>query len=186
MMDIDNDINEVDELKQAFAPILESIEGVSESTKKIQDELHDMHRLYHNEFSGRLRAAQEKLEQYHEIEMGRVFDDVLREIAKLYVDNAAIVDEIEDERLKKRLNYMFLDMLQLLESKDVFKQESKVGDKRNTKFCQVMERIPAETPEEHDTVAKSRSIGFYTENRALIKEVVDVYLYQNEEEADNG
>jgi hypothetical protein len=29
----------------------------------------------------------------------------------------------------------------------------------------------------HDTIVKSRSTGFYTDNRPLIKELVDIYLF---------
>jgi hypothetical protein len=86
-------------------------------------------------------------------------------------------DDITDEKLKKRLQYMFKDMLQILENNCVSMQKSSPGDKRNTRHCQVVDRLPTDNPELHDTVVSSKSTGFYVENRSLIKEMVDVYLY---------
>jgi hypothetical protein len=71
---------------------------------------------------------------------------------------------------------MFDDIVQILEANGVCKQKSSVGDKRNAKFCHVIERISTENIEFQDTVALSRGTGFYVENRPLIKEPIDVYL----------
>ena len=144
-------------------------------------ELRELRKLYHNEFSGRLQSMQEELGHYREIEKGRIFDDILGDIAKLYAENISILEKIEDVKVKKQLRYMFMDTLQILESYGVSKQESHVGERRNTKFCQVIERIPTDDPEKHDTVAASRSVGFFIENRALVKEMIDVYLYTQPE-----
>ena len=57
-------------------------------------------------------------------------------------------------------------------------QKSSPGDKRNNKFCQIVEKIETDNPELHDTVASSKGTGFYTEKRPLIKELVDVYVYK--------
>jgi hypothetical protein len=87
------------------------------------------------------------------------------------------LNDITDEKLKKRMRYMFEDIVQILEANGVFKQKSKQGDKRNTRHCQVVERIPTSDAELHDTVVQSRGTGFFVENRPLIKEQVDIYLY---------
>ena len=76
---------------------------------------------------------------------------------------------------------MFQDMLQILENKGVNAQKSSPGDKRNTRHCQVIERIYTDKPELHDTVVSSRNTGFYVENRSLVKEMVDVYLFKEDE-----
>jgi hypothetical protein len=120
---------------------------------------------------------QDELERYREAEKGRVFDGILSEVAKLYSDNESISDDTTDPKLKKRIDYILMDIVQILEANGVVEQKSKVGDKRNTRYCQVVERIETDNPELHDTVALSRNTGFYTENRALIKELVDIYLY---------
>lgn len=153
------------------------IKSVAESSSKTAVEIREMHKLYHNEFANRLKSMQEELEQYREAEKGRVFDGILSEIAKLYSNNESVIDQITDDKVKKRIRYMFMDMLQILEANGVSKLKSKPGDKRNTRHCQVIERIPTDNPDLHDTVALSRSTGFYVENRSLVKELVDIYLF---------
>ena len=153
------------------------LQRISKISEKAATEVREMRRLYHNEFSGRLQSMQKELEYYHELEKGRAYDTILSEVARMYCDNYGVVEKIEDEKVRKQLRYMFLDILELLESYGVSKQESSIGDKRNTKFCQVLERVPTEQPEQHDTVAASKSAGFYIENRPLIKELVNVFVY---------
>ena len=55
--------------------------------------------------------------------------------------------------------------------------KSKAGEKRNVRHCQIVERIPTDDSELHDTVAASHSTGFYKGNRTIIKELVDVYFF---------
>jgi hypothetical protein len=65
----------------------------------------------------------------------------------------------------------------MLEANGVSKLRSAPGDKRNTRHCKAIERIPTDKPDLHDTVALSRNTGFYVENRSLVKELVDVYVF---------
>jgi hypothetical protein len=120
---------------------------------------------------------QDELERYREIEKGRIFDGILGEVAKLYCDYESLIGEVAEEKAKKRFGYMLEDIYQILKANGVFKQKSSPGDKRNTRYCQVVERIPTAKSEQHDTVAKSHGTGFYIENRPLIQEPVDIYLY---------
>lgn len=167
----------INEIKTDLTQVSNGVNGITETTSKIASEIREIHKLYHNEFANRLQSMQEELERYRELEKGRTFDGILGEIAKVYSDNITVLNEISDEKINKRLRYMFLDLLQLMGSYDVSKQESKEGEKRNTKHCQVIERIPTDNPELHDTVAKSLNTGFYVENRSLVKEMINVYLY---------
>jgi hypothetical protein len=172
----------LDEIKSDLTALAASIQGVADSAAKTTKEIYELHKLYHNEYAKRLTAMQDELERYREVEKGRAFDGILTEIARLYSDNVFAVEDIADEKLKKRFHYMFFDMLQMLENSGVFKQESKQGDKRNTRHCQVTERIPTCDPNLHDTVAKSFNVGFYIENRTLIKEMVRVYVCEKNKE----
>ena len=175
-----------DEVKPDLTALAAAVQSIADSTAKTSKEIYELHKLYHNEYAKRLTAMQEELERYREIEKGRAFDGILTEIARMYSDNVFAVDDIADEKTQKRFRYMFLDMLQLLENNGVFKQESKQGDKRNTRYCQVTERIPTDDPNLHDTVAKSLNIGFYIENRTLIKEMVRVFVFEtNKEDKEN-
>ena len=143
---------------------------------KIFNELHEMRRLYHNEFAGRLRKLEEELGRYHEIDKGRAFDDILRALAGVYRDHELVLESIADENLRKRVSYIFMDLLDILETYGVYRQKSQKGDKRNVRFCHIENRIETENPELHDTVAASLNSGFYIDKRALIPERVDIYV----------
>lgn len=177
--DTDNALSAV---VDGIASMTQKMIGVEEASKKAQDEIHELRRLYHNEYAGRLRKVEAELHRYQEIEKGRAFDGILIEIARLYSDNVAAIEAITGTRLHKQLRYMFLDLLQLLEGNGVSVQESSEEDKRNSKHCQVVDRIPTNDPSLHDTVAKSLSVGFYIDNRSLIKERVHVYVYEKNTE----
>lgn len=151
-------------------------------TSKISSEIKEIHKLYHNEFVGRLSNMQDELEKYHDIDRGRVYDDILREVARIYCDNEALLGVDADEKIKKRIKFLFMDIEQLLESNGVKIQRSSPGDKRHNKFCQIVERVETTDPEKHDTVVCSKSPGFYTEKRPLIKELIDIYIYQETNE----
>jgi hypothetical protein len=169
---------------ESLSAVLSGIEGVernvnilTESSVKIAGEVREMHKLYHNEYATRLKAMQDELERYREIDKGRIFDGILGEVAKLYSDYESVIEDITEEKAKKRIRYLLEDIVQILEANGVFRQKSNHGDKRNTRHCQVIERIPTNNPALHDVVAQSRGTGFYVENRSLIKEPVDIYLY---------
>jgi hypothetical protein len=164
-------------IKESVLRVEQNVKCVSDSSVKITSEVREMHKLYHNEFASRLKSMQDELERYREIDKGRVFDGILGEVAKLYTDNESVLDDIPDAKAQKRVRYLLLDIIQILESNGVFKQKSNIGDKRNTRYCQVVERIDTDNSDLHDTVALSRNTGFYIENRALIKELIDVYVY---------
>jgi len=177
----------------SFAAILTSVGQIEQKISIIADasvktvgEVRDMHKLYHNEFANRLKSMQDELERYREIDRGRIYDGILGEIAKLYSDNESVLDDIADARVAKRIRYLLMDIVQLLEANGVQLQKSNVGDRRNARYCQVIERIPTDDPKQHDTVAQSRSAGFYKENRPLVKELVDIYLYSEKPDEQTG
>ena len=166
---------------ETISLMADKVTVINEVLIKTKDEIHQLHKLYHNEYAGRLRKVESDLHHYQEIEKGRAFDGILNELARLYSDNIAILNEITDEKHYKQLRYMFLDFLQLLESNGVSKQESSIEDKRNAKHCQIAERISTQDPSKHDMVAKSLNVGFYIENRTLIKERIHLYIYEEKE-----
>lgn len=150
---------------------------VSKTMSGIADELHELHRLYHNEFAGRLKSMQDELDQYHDAARGNAFDGILGAIARIYANNESLVEEISDPKTRKSVKYMLLDLSDLLEEYGVSMLKSEVGDKRNVRHCLIVERIPTNDPELHDTVAASHSTGFYKGNRTIIKELVDVFFF---------
>ena len=164
------------DIKSHLSHVDEKVTSIEASTSKTKDEIHQLHKLFHNEYAGRLRKVESELAHYQNIEKGKAFDGILTEIARLYAENFAAADEISEPKLQKQMRFMFLDLLQVLESNGINKMESKMGDKRNAKHCQVTERISTDNPALHDTVAKSVRVGFYIENRPLLKEMVHVYI----------
>lgn len=164
-------------IQSAIDSVEQNVRVLADSSVKTTAEVREMHKLYHNEYASRLKSMHDELERYREIDKGRIFDGILGEVAKLYSDYESLVEDVSDDKVKKRIRYMLEDIVQILEANGVLRQKSKPGDKRNTRHCQVIERIPTANPEQHDTVAKSRGTGFYIENRSLIKEPVDIYLY---------
>ena len=49
--------------------------------------------------------------------------------------------------------------------------------KRSPRFCKIADRLPTDAPEKHDVVAKSYNTGFRIDNRVVVEERVDVYVY---------
>ena len=156
----------------------DNIISIKDITERTNREMRELHKLYHTEFAGRLKRMQDELDSFHEIERGRVFDDVLREVALVYSNNVKSIESVSDEKIRKQLGYMFEDLLQIVQNNGVTVLKSKEGDKRNTKHCQVLERITTDDLNKHDTVARSVSTGFYLDNRTLVKEMIDVYIYE--------
>ena len=159
------------------ALITQRLDSMESAAVKTANEMRELHKLYHNEFAGRLKNMQDELDDYHEINKGRVFDGILAEIAKLYSDNEKLADTLESKQLK----FMFMDLLQMLENNGVQVQRSKVGEKRNTKYSQIIEQVVTDNPELHDTVSESLNTGFYVENRTLVKERVHVNVFKEQQ-----
>ena len=63
-----------------------------------------------------------------------------------YTPTTSLVDEISDPKTRKNIKYMLLDLSDLLEEYGVSKLKSIVGDKRNVRHCQIVERIPTADP----------------------------------------
>ena len=99
-----------DRLKQIEGR-LESIVGTEQ---RLFSEVREMHKLYHSEFAGRLKAMQDELEQYRKIDKGRAYDDILAAIARIYGNNETLADEVAEPKAKKSIRYMLMDIEDLL------------------------------------------------------------------------
>ena len=165
---------DVDCLKQ----IEERLESIAGTEQRLFSEVREMHKLYHSEFAGRLKAMQDELEQYRKIDKGRAYDDILAAIARIYGNNETLADEVAEPKAKKSIRYMLMDIEDLLGMYGMAKLRSDPGEKRNPRHCQILGRIPTDDPAKHDTVAKSYNSGFYIGNRTVIKEVVDIYIFE--------
>ena len=177
-----NKVNELDVLKANQNLITGNITNINDSTSKIAKEIRDLHRLYHGEFTTQIQSMEDELERFRKIEKGRVFDEILADLANLYSKNEDIQTLTQVELVQKRLQVMFSQILQILENYDVYMLKSQPGDKRNNRHCIVLEKIPTENKEQHDTILKSRNTGFFKESRTIVKEMVDVFIYKENKE----
>ena len=141
----------------------------AEASKKVFVELREIHKLYHNEFAGRLKSMQDELDVYHKADRGQAFDGILSAIARIYSNNETLVDEISDPKTQKHVKYMLLDILDLLEEYGIQRLKSCPGDKRNPRHCQVLERIPTDDPTLHDTVVASHNSVFIWRTEQSLK-----------------
>ena len=163
---------------KVIAGIQTAIVEQRELTDRIFSEVKEVHKLYHKEYAGRLSRMQKELDAYHEIDRGQHLNEVLLDVARVYCDNEQILDGINDVKIKKQVGYIFDDIKQLLESYDVQIQRSHLGDKRNVKLCKIKRTIPTEDQELNDTVANSLKPGFYKGNHVMIKEDIEVFVYE--------
>ena len=158
-----------------------SLKTIAETEQQLFTEVREMHKLYHAEYVGRLRTMQNELDKYHEIERGRAFDELLSSVARIYSNNETLADEVQDPKVKKSIRYLLMDLEELLEDYGVEKIRSKPGDARNTRHCQILNRVITDDPEKNNKVARSYNSGFAIANRTIIKEMVDLYLYEEQE-----
>lgn len=158
----------------------EKLEGIVGTEQRLFSEIREMHKLYHAEFAGRLKAMQDELEQYRKIDKGRAYDDILSSIARIYGNNETLADEVAEPKAQKSIRYMLMDIEDLLSVYGMTKLRSTPGEKRNPRHCQVLNRVSTDDLTKHDTVVKSYNSGFYIGNRTVIKEVVDIYIYEGQ------
>ena len=165
--------------------LMHSITEIRDASIASARSMHEMHRLLHEEFSGRLRDMQQELDTYRKRDRGLMYDSILTEVASLYSDGLHLLNDIDSEAtpaLHKQMRFHFERLQELLESYGAALLSSSAGDKRNPRHSQVMHRIATADPELHDTVAQSLSAGYYIDNRTLVKEKIDVFIYKPEEQ----
>lgn len=162
--------------------------ATNESMKQLSDrifsELRDIHKVCQNFIAGSLVKAEEELDTYHSIERGSAFDDVLRNIASIYIDYEDLPEIVGNEKTRKRINYMLMDILQVLESYGVKIQKSIQGEERKLRLTKTAEYIETDNPELYGKIARSKRTGFRRDNNALIKELVSVYVKKEERTSD--
>ena len=197
---VDDDGNDtipvtVDQLRDIISSAIDEklsdvLNQISDETKETSSEVKAVRRLYHNNYAKQLSSMQAELDDYHKIDKGRVYEPILRDIAHVVVNSYFVVDNIADEKVRRSFAYVIDELIQTLDDYGAHMQKSEPGEKRNPHYCQIIHKIPTNDPSLHDTIKESHAIGFYVENRPLIREQVDVYAYvkpqpTNNQNADN-
>ena len=119
---------ETKDIYQILNNTFEKVTFLSNSSKNIEAELRQMHKLYHNEFRTMLDGMEKELKHYRNVNEGKIFDGILSELSKLYAENIELLNEISDGDAKTRFGYLFEDILQILESHGVSVHKSKVKE----------------------------------------------------------
>ncbi len=164
-------------VNESLAEIELRLDSINSMENRLLTEVREMHKLYHNEFAGRLVRMQDEIERYHKIESGRIFDDILHSLVEIYSTNENLPDEVTEPKANKAVRYMLQDIEDLLEVYGVSRISSKPGDPRDKRHCNVINRIQTDDPAKHDTIARSYRSGFHIGNRAILKEMTDIYVY---------
>lgn len=170
--------NAAAELVSKLALVETAVRKNSQTADEIKAEALALHRLYQNDFAGRIRNMETELERYRKRDAGLAFDGIYKEIAQVYVDFEDLGDGVEDKKLARNIRYLLEELEELLLSHGVEMMKSGEGEKRNLSLTQVIDRIPTDDPAMEGLVAKSIASGFYIEKRCLIKEKVNVYRYE--------
>ena len=144
----------------------------------IEKEAIEIHKLYQNDIAGRIRKMEMELDSYHKRDQGLAFDNLFAEIARVYVDFEDLGEGVNDDKIKKNIQYLLEELEEVLSSRGVVRMRSEVNAKRNLSFTQVVSRISIDDPALDGCVAKSIASGFYIEKRCLIKERVDVFRFE--------
>ena len=176
---------EISDLKVFCNSMQGDISEIKTSCEKWSEHMYELHRLYHNEFAGRLKNMQTELEAYRERESFRIFDDILKEIIRIYCDHEALLektDDLTDEDTIKHIKNIFSDMEELLNDYNIKKLKSENGGSLKTGCYQISKEIPVTDENLNNTVAKSISSGFIRENRPLRKEILNINKYTEEKE----
>ena len=171
--------------REILDKVVVGVDGLIRTGDRLLTEFHELHKLYHNEYAGRLKSMQTELDSYHDIDRGRVFDEVLGEIARIYNAYETLPEDVDDPKAKKQVGYLLDDLKDLAESRGMKAFRSEPCSKRNPRLSQIVNRVPCDDPEKHDTVAKSHNTGFQAGARVVVKERVDVYFYGNAPQAEN-
>lgn len=156
---------------------LKRLDEIAATELRISKELHDLHRLYHSEFAGRLKSMQDELDRYRDVDSGRAFDGILSEIARIYNAYETLPDGVQDAKIKKGITYLLEDLKELVGEYGMTAYRSEPQTARRARFCKIANRLPTDDPQKHGVVAKSYNTGFSVGNRVVVEERVDVYVY---------
>lgn len=133
------------------------------------------------EFQSQVRGKMEKkLEAYEKRESGEIFNEILREIAQLYVDYYQLFDNEElSDKARGNLDALFGQIEDILLDHGAKLFSTPVGSKRVLpRMSKVARKIPTGDESMNGTVAECRRKGIVRNERMVLQpEIVDIYVY---------
>lgn len=124
------------------------------------------------------QGMQRDLDTLKEQMSGEQFNPLLKEIASVYVEYQSLLDdESISDRSRKNLHSLFEQLEDMLSDYDAEVCRSEVGSIRQTRTCKIIDKIPTDDQEKHNTIAASRKPGVVRGRSVLYPEFVDVFIY---------
>lgn len=158
--------------------VLSLLQSILEKQEK--NDRHLTHTLRDNAtFQIQVRQGmQQDLDRLKEEMAGEQFNPLLKEIASVYVEYQTLLeDDSISDRSRKNLEALFEDLADMLNDYDAEICRSEVGSVRQTRVCKVINKIPTDMEEKHNTIAASRRPGIVRNRSVLYSEFVDVYVF---------
>ena len=160
-----------------FSAVFEALERIEAAQKKNSGVLREMDRKYHNEFNNVITKQQIELDMFREGLGRNVLNGILKTVANLYSDYENLLQLDDIEKVKKGLDALLAEMLQLLHENGVEEHKSKIGERYSLRNCKTFDKIKTGEAELHCTVIESRNTGFYIDKTVLVPERVKIYVY---------
>ena len=163
---------------ERFARIEELIEQIRK-TQNHDEQMLTRSLRAQSEFQEQVRMGMQKeLDSFKAQQAGEVFNDILRQIAEIYVNYQMIFDEKDiPDKTQNNLRSLFSDLEDIMEDYNVEVQCTPAGAPRPTKSTKIIHKILVADETKHNHVACSRRPGVVRGKKVLIQEFVDAYIY---------
>lgn len=123
-------------------------------------------------------GMQRELDALKEQLRGDEFTPILKSVAAVCVEYRKLfADETVSRRTRKTLKFMFDELEEILSEYDAEIFTSGIGEPRRPLLTKIVNTIPTDDKNLHNTIAQSRRPGVIRNGRTLYREFVDVYVY---------
>ena len=119
-----------------------------------------------------------ELENYRKLHSGEALIPPLKAIAQLYCDHYSLTQEPCEDLLGKKISYLFDDLIELLEEYEVKMARTEPCGERSLRLSAAKKSLPTDNRALHGKVAYSHNPSFTLGQTVLVREQVDVYVYQ--------
>lgn len=133
------------------------------------------------EYQSQVRGKMEKkLEAFEKRDSGEIFNEILREIAQIYVDYYQLFDNEElSDKARGNIDALFGQLEDILLDHGAKLFSTPVGSRRELpRMSKVARKIPTDDESKNGTVAVCRRKGIVRNERMVLQpEIVDIYVY---------
>ena len=119
-----------------------------------------------------------ELEAFRKQHSGEALIPPLKAVAQLYCNHYSLTQEPCEDPLGKKIKYLFEDLVELLEEYDVKLARTEPYGERSLRLSAARYTLPTDNHDLHGKVAYSHNPSFALGQTVLVREQVDVYIYQ--------